>query len=321
MEDLSSTASYERISSNDLDHYNAQPGGWDVQASQLSKGSFSSVIRAVKLPGIMAYDNHWACAALIEGQSPPGWYMLGASVIPERDKLQWCGKRLDRGVLACTSPGQEIEFSFAKNTHDVVLLVSPDLLQRAAGDGTIEQISQSRYLNFPGAEAQLTTFLLDLFESVESRPQLLQQPAVASRLRSTVLRAIEECFSSQMPETVELHLDSREKAVHLARKHVTTANGHTSAWDMAQAAGVSQKTLETAFKQILGITPGQYLRVNHLNIAHHQLAAAHRNDLSVTETAISLGFTNMGRFSMAYKDLFGESPSQTLSTPPRLIEP
>jgi transcriptional regulator GlxA family with amidase domain len=84
---------------------------------------------------------------------------------------------------------------------------------------------------------------------------------------------------------------------------------------MAQAAGVSQKTLELAFRQALGMTPGKYLMLTRLNGAHHELADAIRGQHTVTEVALRWGFSHIGRFSGAYRQLFGELPSQTLGQP------
>ena len=55
--------------------------------------------------------------------------------------------------------------------------------------------------------------------------------------------------------------------------------------------------------------------LTRLNGAHHALAYADKMKTTVTDVAMGLGFTHMGRFSKAYKDLFGELPSDTLSRP------
>jgi transcriptional regulator GlxA family with amidase domain len=81
---------------------------------------------------------------------------------------------------------------------------------------------------------------------------------------------------------------------------------------MAQAVGVSQKTLETAFKQVLGMTPARYLMLSRLNAAHRQLVDGQADELTVLKVALQWGFSHCSRFSAAYRQLFGELPSQTL---------
>jgi transcriptional regulator GlxA family with amidase domain len=49
-----------------------------------------------------------------------------------------------------------------------------------------------------------------------------------------------------------------------------------------------------------------------LNRARTALLGANRNEGCVTEIATELGFTELGRFSVRYRQMFGESPSETL---------
>jgi transcriptional regulator GlxA family with amidase domain len=84
---------------------------------------------------------------------------------------------------------------------------------------------------------------------------------------------------------------------------------------MAQAAGVSQKTLEVAFRECIGMTPGRYLTLVRLNRVHHQLASGRACELSVTDVLRVWGFSHPGRFAGAYRQLFGELPSRTLKAP------
>jgi AraC-like DNA-binding protein len=312
------TVTFNIVHADDMDHYRAQPGNWNVQVSKLSKGRFHSHIRSIQFPGITVYDNHWGAASQVLGQSPDGWLMLGGVVEPERAGFHWNGKKADRGYFACSGEGEAIEFSMDPQAYDIVLLIRPDLLRQTAGSGASELIQQSKHLDFGLAcGGQLLDVAGDLINGCEAQPLLLGEPAIAARARSKLLRALEDCFSHVLPETAAPPR-LREQAVHSAIVHVSGALRQTSAWDMAQAAGVSQKTLETAFKQVLGMTPGKYLVLSRLNAAHHELADGRADELSVTQTAIGWGFTHQGRFSAAYRQLFGELPSQTLMRPARL---
>ena len=314
--DSDAPPAFNIVDSEDLDHYRAQPGNWNVQVNQLSKGSFRSCIRSLSLPGMVVYDNRWGCASLVRGQSPEGWLMMGGVVAPEQGTLHWCGHRADRQLFACTSERKAISFSVEDKAHDVVLLIAPELLRQTAGSEALDLMRHAQYLDFGVAGAQLVDLSLSLIRQCESHALLLQQPAIASRVRSALLRVVEECFSAIFTHGHSGDSpDSRELAVHKAVEHVWQASGPVSAWSMAQAAGVSQKTLELAFRQAMGMTPGKYLMLTRLNGAHHELADAIRGQHTVTEVALRWGFSHIGRFSGAYRQLFGELPSQTLGQP------
>jgi AraC-like DNA-binding protein len=83
--------------------------------------------------------------------------------------------------------------------------------------------------------------------------------------------------------------------------------------DLATHAGISERSLQEAFRRQLGTSPMSYLRRRRLQQAHDELlgidAAA---GVTVTDVALRHGFTHIGRFAAAYRQSFGESPSTTL---------
>jgi AraC-like DNA-binding protein len=81
--------------------------------------------------------------------------------------------------------------------------------------------------------------------------------------------------------------------------------------DIVAASGVPGRTLLAHFKDWRGVSPMRHLRNVRLARARQALLRA-SPDENVTEIAMSLGFTHMGRFSLEYRRHFGESPSQTL---------
>jgi transcriptional regulator GlxA family with amidase domain len=81
--------------------------------------------------------------------------------------------------------------------------------------------------------------------------------------------------------------------------------------DLVAATGVAGRTLFMHFKEFKGVSPMRYLRNARLRQVRQLLLRADP-EMNVTEIAMSRGFMHMGRFSVAYRTLFGESPSETL---------
>jgi AraC-like DNA-binding protein len=75
---------------------------------------------------------------------------------------------------------------------------------------------------------------------------------------------------------------------------------------------MSQRTLELAFQESLGITPRQYLRWHRMHNVYCELRASDAESATITDMAAHWGFTELGRFAVEYKQLYGESPSTTL---------
>jgi len=81
--------------------------------------------------------------------------------------------------------------------------------------------------------------------------------------------------------------------------------------DLARAVGVHPRTLLRAFQRVLRMSPMQYLHCRQLNQIRKQLCAGGQSR-TVTDAMQSVGASDLGRISGAYKALFGESPSETL---------
>lgn len=80
--------------------------------------------------------------------------------------------------------------------------------------------------------------------------------------------------------------------------------------DIATAAGVPVRTLLAGFKRFKNCSPVQYLKETRLEMARGQLLDTHLN-VGIAALAFDCGFAHLGRFSRAYWERFGETPSQT----------
>jgi len=76
--------------------------------------------------------------------------------------------------------------------------------------------------------------------------------------------------------------------------------------------GVSERYLRKAYQMVHGMPPHQYLRMLKLSRARRALMSARSRSVTVTKIATRLGFRELGRFSVEYRKMFGESPSATL---------
>jgi AraC-like DNA-binding protein len=82
--------------------------------------------------------------------------------------------------------------------------------------------------------------------------------------------------------------------------------------ELCKVAAVSERTLEYAFKEIMGLTPVTYLTRLRLHRVRQALMAATQGSTTVTTEALNWGFWHFGEFSRVYKECFGELPSETL---------
>lgn len=81
--------------------------------------------------------------------------------------------------------------------------------------------------------------------------------------------------------------------------------------DMAAAAGVSVRALQTNFQRFIHRSPLEFLRELRLQYVHAELLATEHNG-SVAKVAEKWGFLNHGRFAALYRRVYGKLPSEDL---------
>jgi transcriptional regulator GlxA family with amidase domain len=123
-------------------------------------------------------------------------------------------------------------------------------------------------------------------------------------------RDLESAQEDQMHDSQALIVKTAED---YALSHI---DDHIHVTDLCRAAAASERALEYAFKEVMGLTPMSYLIRLRLHRARQALQAASHASTTVSAVALDWGFWHFGDFSRAYKDCFGELPSETLRRNP-----
>jgi transcriptional regulator GlxA family with amidase domain len=106
---------------------------------------------------------------------------------------------------------------------------------------------------------------------------------------------------------------SRPRTVHRAITMMEDDPGRPyTVTELADAAGVSVRSLQQAFRRHTGQAPTEYLRDLRLTRAHLDLVTADPAQVTVADVAQRWGLTHLGRFAAAYRARYGVNPSTTL---------
>ncbi|MEO3770434.1 helix-turn-helix transcriptional regulator [Micromonospora sp. B9E7] len=110
--------------------------------------------------------------------------------------------------------------------------------------------------------------------------------------------------------------DRRDASTATLRRAITFLEEHAdqdiSAADIADAARVSLRAVQLAFRRHLGTTPMAYLRRVRLDRAHHDLVRADPHQETVSAIASRWGFASHSRFTARYHASYGVPPRETL---------
>jgi len=80
--------------------------------------------------------------------------------------------------------------------------------------------------------------------------------------------------------------------------------------ELSQVTGVSTRAIQTGFRRFRQTTPMTHLREVRLARVREELLGG--GCRTVTDVAMRWGFSSLGRFAAAYREAYGEPPSQTL---------
>ncbi|MFL9824122.1 AraC family transcriptional regulator [Rhodoplanes sp. SY1] len=98
------------------------------------------------------------------------------------------------------------------------------------------------------------------------------------------------------------------------------AEGHVDLVAMARHAGLSLRSLQILFRANHDCTIVQFIRRHRLTLARERLQRV-GSQATVAEIARRSGFTHLGHFTAAYKEVFGEQPRQTRQRARRKPDP
>ena len=152
-------------------------------------------------------------------------------------------------------------------------------------------------------------------------PGALSRPATAKALEHDLIQAMIACLADHHPDEAKRDGGSHGKV--MARFEEFLAARQLEPVYLAEICGVvgaSERTLRTCCQERLGMGPIRYLWLRRMNLAHRALVNADPALSTVTEIVTGHGFWELGRFSVEYRALIGESPSASLRRPAGAID-
>jgi AraC-like DNA-binding protein len=151
----------------------------------------------------------------------------------------------------------------------------------------------------------------------KAAPELLAAPGVAHAMEQHLIEAIASCLAGGEPGRADA-IRQRRLIVLRRLEAVLEANPDRSLYiaELCAAVGVSYPTLRACCQEHLGMSPKRYLLLRRMHLAHRALRSAAHGETTVTAIATQYGFWELGRFSVTYRALFGESPAAALRRPP-----
>ena len=269
--------------------------------------------------------------------STPGFsvieYELAAdvrSMIEPEDQLFTCrvttssggsvsARRALRSDLPWASAGETVRAHWEGRANVRALVFDRARVERLArqisGDDTLrvrvkdpQAVDAAAGLQWDRAFEYLASSLMLAEHAGHASPLLLA--SLEQHALWTALATFSTTFSDTMRRSHQTV--AAPKTVRLALSYID-ANAHLpiTVDDVAVAARISTRGLQYAFKRALGMTPRECLRRARLAGARTDLVTATSGD-TLAAIAQRWGFSNVSRFTVAYRAEFDEHPAEVL---------
>jgi AraC family ethanolamine operon transcriptional activator len=237
------------------------------------------------------------------------------------------------GMLLAAAPDSEARFVVEPGWESISFLLPPDEIERHRRARLWEEeFRLPRGVETLQASEAMVCGLFDwgkrLVETAVAQPALFderegERVAAQIELIDSLLATLRQA-SDLVPSRGDRTRRSRSQIVQRAEEYALARTGaNLCVSDLCRIAGVSERTLEYAFKEVLALTPVAYLTRLRLHRVRKALLAATPGSTTIAAQALAWGFWHFGEFARAYRACFGELPSETLlrrPEPPELRE-
>jgi AraC-like DNA-binding protein len=150
----------------------------------------------------------------------------------------------------------------------------------------------------------------------KTAPELFELPEVVRALEQQLIHALVRCVTEGIVSPIS-NGNLRHKAIVARFEEFLEANPNSPLYltEVCTAVGAAERTLRAACEEHVGMGPIRYLTLRRMHLVRRALAQAAPSAATVTQIATDHGFWELGRFAVAYRVMFGETPSLTLNRP------
>jgi AraC-like DNA-binding protein len=288
-----------------------------VDGSQLEQGDFRGQLEYIAGSGLLIYRENYSHRTHLECELLGKRF--GFSIPLQTAGGKFLGEPVDDCRIASSISGEAFDHIMERGFEQIIVLFDHDSLLKTAVQAGLSQ-SALEALSRGRRNKCLSTNPSDIQNARHHFTMMLD--AVRRGDLSLSAGDFEKAiFDSVLPliDGGEYQIDRHSSAI-LVRRAIDffeSVGGPVHISNLCAALNASPRTLQLAFQKVMGITPHNFFHKRRLGKARMALINANSRESQVTYIANNLGFSELGRFSVQYRQLFGESPSDTLRRSPK----
>ncbi|PWI33205.1 hypothetical protein DI392_10080 [Vibrio albus] len=295
---------------------------WEQSYEQHSNGGFSGYLDELNLGGVHLFEEFTSQALLQHCCVNEDSIWIGFSQQCQSPRIN--ANQLQQGQLMVRPSHVEFELATPSDFHIFGLVLNKKTIaDEFTGLDSDLWLGHPENILITDPRPQLSYELAKLIRMLLTDDSPLNNhisevgsQARLQRLRPLVTSAITDLLAQITPQNLQNPKDIRSArmvVIERIQKHIEqTGEYPLTVSELCQIACVSRRTLQYAFELGLGTTPIHYIRNCRLNLIRSALLEE-GNEKSISDLAIEHGFYHISLFNQHYKQLFGETPTQTIN--------
>ncbi len=302
---------------SDFDDYCASVRNWDLDYRQIESGQFSSELLMVGSNTALLTRAILGRKMIQNGATPQGMITIGIMANPGIN-INWRKIDIYGDVLFVFPENGELD-SVSYDDFDVFAIsLTEEKLNQSCISLELPDIrtlinNDEAFLCNSPKLAESRVWLLSIYNELVSMADRSLSMGYMNHIEQELADRLISIFAERHQPVRQKLLRKRDIALLSAKDCIAESDmGILTVPELCGVAGVSERTLEYAFREHYGLTPKKFLLLHRLNNARRQLRMADPKTSQVTEIARQHGFWHMGAFGADYKKLFAELPSETL---------
>jgi AraC-like DNA-binding protein len=296
----------------------------DVELFPTAKGRFHAEIVQISMDNLWIHRIHISLPEVNTVALKHGRKSIGFLTEPNSTSLLHCGFEVSPGDIVVNRSDVVHQRSDANLRYGTMSLPRDDL-DAAAETIVGRELPERLHKAIIRPDSALVLRLLKLHKSVgqlaHDTPDILQLPEVRRALKNELIHVMVRCLAEGA--AIEPTTGSRRHDTIVARFEEfleTNPDRPLYLTEICAAIGVAERTLRASCEEHLGMGPIRYLTLRRMHLVRRALVRSDPSTATVTQIVTNHGFWELGRFSVAYRRLFGETPSDTLRHPVELPE-
>lgn len=292
---------------------------WNLDEYQIQQGPFEGFIKAIHTPSLQLGFVSRSGGVVIKGEPPKNCYMLGYLYVENEGTVTHNGLAMKPNELLVLEEEDRVDVMSSHGYNSLTIAIHKKYFDRefqnCFGDSfTYDKIHKRIQLK-KNMGTHLKQALIKLLAlAMEDTVKLQEDTEFLQDVEKRIIQILFQSFDTVRKMKSPL---KSEKYANIIRTYLNLhLTEELTLKHISQDLHMSERTIRQGFNSLFGMNPKKYLINYRLGKVHNELIKSDIGKVTVQEVSNAHGFYHAGHFYKKYREMFRESPLDTLQRKP-----